>query len=97
MVRVRVLLVVIALGIPVLLFGACTKTDTPSPATTPILSDALTSGCERNTMPGGFANVGLAVGGIAVEFTLKDIQGNAFTLSELLSEKPVVMVFGSFT
>ena len=95
--RARVLLGMITLGLLVLLVGACTETDSSSPTTTLVLSDALTSNCERNATSGGFQNAGLAVGEIAVEFTLKDIQGNAFTLSELLSEKPVVMVFGSFT
>ena len=34
---------------------------------------------------------------MAVDFTLKDIHGNTVSLAGLLSEKPVVMVFGSFT
>lgn len=43
------------------------------------------------------AAVGIKEGVKAVDFTLKDIHGNEFTLSRLLDEKPVVMVFGSFT
>ena len=63
----------------------------------PVLSNALTRGCERSGSSGGFDNAGLAVGETAVNFTLKDIDGNTVSLADLLSEKPVVMVFGSFT
>ncbi len=63
----------------------------------PILSDALMSGCERTEGFGGFGNVGLAVGETAVAFTLQDVHGNTVSLAGLLIEKPVVMVFGSFT
>jgi hypothetical protein len=62
-----------------------------------VLSNALTRSCERNGSSGGFDNAGLAVGETAVNFTLKDIGGNTVSLADLLSEKPVVMVFGSFT
>ncbi len=61
------------------------------------LSDALIRGCERTRPSGGFANAGLAVGETAVDFTLKDVNGNTVSLAGLLAEKPVVMVFGSFT
>lgn len=48
--------------------------------------------------PGGeVATIGLEQGGKAVNFELKDIHGNTFVLSQLLTEKPVVMIFGSFT
>ena len=64
----------------------------------PELSDALIRGCERTSRPsGGFENVGLAVGETAVDFTLQDVHGNTVSLAGLLTEKPVVMVFGSFT
>ena len=43
------------------------------------------------------ATIGLEQGGKAVDFTLKDIHGNTFVLSQLLASKPVVMIFGSFT
>jgi peroxiredoxin len=36
-------------------------------------------------------------GELAIDFTLKDIHGSEYTLSKLLGEKPVVMIFGSFT
>ena len=63
------------------------------------LSDALKSNCEPNQEEtrNSFRNVGLEVGTIAVDFTLSDTNGNEITLSELLSVKPVAMVFGSFT
>lgn len=80
---------------------------TPEPSVVPhpvapepealLLSDALKRGCERSRPSGGFENVGLAVGETAVNFELKDIHGNTVSLAGLLSEKPVVMVFGSFT
>ena len=44
-----------------------------------------------------FDNTGLAIGKTAVNFTLRDIYGTEFRLSRLLAEKPVMMVFGSFT
>jgi hypothetical protein len=39
----------------------------------------------------------LREGELAVEFTLKDLTGTERTLSSLLGEKPVLMVFGSYT
>ena len=63
----------------------------------PELSDALQRNYQRNRPAGGFENVGLAIGETAVDFTLKDIHGTTYRLAELLSVKPVVMVFGSFT
>ncbi len=63
------------------------------------LSSALIrGGCEGVGRPeGGFQAAGLAVGETAVDFTLKDINGNTVSLAGLLIEKPVLMVFGSFT
>lgn len=40
---------------------------------------------------------GLGVGDQAEDFTLKDIHGIEYTLSQLVKQKPVVLVFGSFT
>ena len=39
---------------------------------------------------------GLDVGDTAKDFTLKDIRGSEYTLSQLLAQKPVVLVFVSF-
>jgi len=36
-------------------------------------------------------------GELAVNFSLRDVNGVEYTLSEMLSEKPVYMIFGSFT
>ena len=38
-----------------------------------------------------------SVGDKAIDFALKDIHGTEFKLSQFLAEKPVVMVFGSYT
>lgn len=76
----------------------------PAPSSSPdssvdglLSSDALMKGCQRSRPSGGFENVGLAVGESAIDFTLRDVDGNTFNLAQLLSEKPVVMVSGSFT
>jgi len=81
-----------------------TRTPTPSPTPTPepsvdglLSSDALTKNCVRSFPPGDFGSLGPAVGESATDFTLQDVDGNPFSLAGLLSEKPVVMVFGSFT
>lgn len=63
----------------------------------PVLSNALIGDCQRTAPSGGFDNVGLAVGETAIDFTLKDVDGNTVNLASLLGEKPVVMIFGSFT
>ena len=62
-----------------------------------ILSDALKRNCQQSEAPRNFDSTGLAVGEHAVEFTLKDVNGQEYTLSEMLVEKPVVLVFGSYT
>jgi hypothetical protein len=63
----------------------------------PILLGTLSRNCKITRGSGNFDQEGLAVGGTAVNFMLKDINGSEFRLSQLLSEKPVMMVFGSFT
>ncbi len=74
------------------------KPSIPDNPSEPILSNALTRDCKPGRPSGaGFETVGLSEGGKAVNFTLKDIHGSEFILSQLLAEKPVVMVFGSFT
>jgi cytochrome oxidase Cu insertion factor (SCO1/SenC/PrrC family) len=62
----------------------------------PVLSDTLSRGCGS---PGVFASdkTGLAVGAKAINFTLKDTNGTEVRLSHLLAEKPVIMIFGSFS
>ena len=63
----------------------------------PVLSNDLIRDIKRARRSGDFDNVGLNIGETAVDFTLKDVDGNTVSLRGLLSEKPVVMVFGSFT
>ena len=41
--------------------------------------------------------IGTAVGQAAFDFTLMDVTGTEYTLSQLYAEKSVVMVFGSYT
>ncbi len=64
----------------------------PVESSAPLLSGDLTRGCQR-----GVGTNGLAVGTPAVDFTLDDTMGQRYTLSAMLAEKPVMMVFGSFT
>ena len=48
--------------------------------------------------PANLAELGIVLpGGPAVDFTLKDVNGDHHTLSQLYAEQPVVMVFGSIT
>ena len=63
----------------------------------PVLLDTLKRNSQITQSSGNFDETGLAVEGTAVNFTLKDINGGEFRLSQLLVEKPVMMVFGSFT
>ena len=63
----------------------------------PVLSNDLIRDNKITRTSGGSDNVGLAIGERAVDFTLKDVDRNIVSLRDLLSEKPVVMVFGSFT
>jgi len=87
-------LVLILAVIPIITAGCSGPAPIPE---APSLSDALKRGCQRTASPGDFGAVGPAVGETAVDFTLKDIHGNTANLAGLLREKPVVMVFGSFT
>jgi hypothetical protein len=61
----------------------------------PVLSDALTRNCTAGQAP--TENVGLPIGGKAINFALKDVHGTEVCLSRLLAEKPVVLILGSFT
>lgn len=85
--------------------GAPAETTAPSPvpgdtaSAEPELSAELRKNSEMMTSGGkrGFNESGLGIGETAVNFTLRDIDSREFRLSGLLAEKPVVMVFGSFT
>jgi peroxiredoxin len=39
----------------------------------------------------------MAKGDAAIDFELRDIEGRAYRLSELLKDKPVVMIWGMYT
>ena len=81
------------------------STPTPPPPTIPgderlegpALSADLKRGYEAVSTGDDFDDTGLEIGELAVGLTLKNTGGAEFELSRLLAEKPVVMVFGSFT
>ena len=109
----RLWLLICVLQVLLLLLVACNQapaatptptvsppSSTPTPEATPepgepVLSDVLIGNCTAD----GFASdkIGLPVGEKAINFTLKDVQGTEVRLSRLLAEKPVVLIFGSFT
>jgi len=60
-----------------------------------VLQDILTRDCKAEDYASD--KVGLPVGEKAVNFTLKNLKGNDVRLSQLLAEKPVVLIFGSFS
>jgi hypothetical protein len=68
-----------------------------------VLSDALVDNCfnwpqdEFSSTNKASNRTSVAEGGLAVEFTLLDVDGNPFTLSELLATRPVFLVFGAYT
>ena len=104
MVGAKLGLVVTITSLLAFLIVACGPASTPTRAPAieepeePVLSTALKRDCRLNQSSfGNFSNAGLGIGEMAVNFTLSDIHGNEFRLSRLLAEKPVMMVFGSFT
>ncbi len=63
----------------------------------PQLSNALKANCEEGRTSGGIGQAGIPQGAPAVDFTLQDTEGRDHTLSAMLAQKPVLLVFGSFT
>ena len=63
----------------------------------PILSSDLKRGLTYSSAQKSFSDVGLHAGELAVAFHLRDTDGKEFAIARLLAEKPVVLVFGSFT
>ena len=63
----------------------------------PALAGELTVNCQPDKESSGGLGRGIGVGQTAVDFALEDIDGVPVSLSGLLAEKPVVMIFGSFT
>jgi hypothetical protein len=68
-----------------------------------VLSDALVDNCfnwpqdEFSSTNKASNTTSIAEGALAVEFTLLDVNGNPYTLSDLLETRPVLMVFGAYT
>jgi cytochrome oxidase Cu insertion factor (SCO1/SenC/PrrC family) len=64
-----------------------------------MLSGILKRNCQDTqlSLSDNYDEAGLQVGEKAIDFRLTDINSTEFQLSQLLVEKPVVMVFGSFT
>jgi cytochrome oxidase Cu insertion factor (SCO1/SenC/PrrC family) len=91
------------LQVLLLLLVACSPAATSSsqPASTNVKSKklVLSDNLIRNCKAEDYASdkIGLPVGEKAINFTLKDLKGNDVTLSKLLVEKPVLLIFGSFT
>lgn len=57
------------------------------------LATDLVRGCNRNDG----TDPELGENDPAVEFSLKDVDGSTIVLSELLKEKPVALIYGSYT
>jgi len=97
------LFLILPIMVLLLIAGCSSVTDTFIKSTEPqkILqsSDNLKRNCDFKIAESmdSFKVEGLQVGTTAIDFTLEDTNGNEVTLSELLAEKPVVMVLGSFT
>ena len=73
------------------------ETATGDEPVVPVLAGELTANCQPDEKTGGGMGRGLKIGETAIDFTLEDIDGAAVSLSGLLAERPVVMIFGSFT
>jgi hypothetical protein len=57
------------------------------------LSSDLVRGCDRNDG----TDPELGKGDMAVEFSLMDVDGNSLAISDMLKEKPVALIYGSYT
>ncbi len=65
----------------------------PTDEATRELSNDLVRGCNR----GDGTDPDLQAGDPAVDFSLMDVDGNSYVLSELLQKKPVALIYGSYT
>ena len=77
--------------------AAATPTATATPRPLPPALDPaskLARNCEQYA---SFAARPMVPGQLAIDFTLKDTKGKEYALSSMLAQKPVVMIFGSFT
>ena len=78
---------------PTEVVSAATAHPEPEIGVAPSLSIELARGCLR----GDQVQHELRDGDPAVEFSLMDVDGNSYVLSELLQEKPVALIYGSYT
>ena len=65
----------------------------PDVGVAPLLSTELVRGCLR----GDQTEHELQEGDPAVDFSLMDVDRKTYVLSELLQEKPVALIYGSYT
>jgi hypothetical protein len=72
---------------------AATAQPEPDIGVAPLLSTELVRGCLR----GDQTENELREGDPAVEFSLMDVEGETYVLSELLQEKPIALIYGSYT
>jgi hypothetical protein len=80
-----------------------TQPESPGPTPGPTLSEDLSSHCfrwpEAAFTRSRYADVSITMGPgeTAVDFELADVEGTPYRLSDLLADKPVLLVLGSFT
>ena len=79
--------------------SACARASpTAGPRSTFSPAPQLRAGLIRRCPPPGpRTSRGPEVGELAVNFALRDADGNEHTLSQLLADKPVVLILGPFT
>lgn len=77
--------------------ASATPTVTPTPRPVPPSLEAASKLLRRCDQGQSSSARPMTPGQLAIDFTLKDTKDNAYTLSSLLANKPVVMIFGSFT
>jgi hypothetical protein len=73
--------------------GLSPSAEPQPPGLEPVLLNELVSGCEK----AGRGQSGPREGEPAIDFTLETVTGERHHLGSLLREKPVVLIFGSFT
>jgi hypothetical protein len=100
-VTTRLAPIALLLGVSLACAGA--PVGASAPATQVSLSQALTPDCldlpRSSPTAGHHAEVAtfLETGDQAVDFTLRDVDGHSWTLSQLLADKPVLLIEGSWT
>ncbi len=94
--RLRTSLLVAILLLPT---GACADSKNVLIPPTPTLQRLPPATCPtvRTDRNYDFNGAGPGIGSTAIDFALKSTTGQMTTLSKLLAEKPVILIFGSFT